>query len=156
MGKNLLLWAGAIGFLVYTLAKQANRITMGNPVVSSLKLAGNGIEIKIKIPVLNRSDFTAEIQGFLGILKYKENILGNIVLAQPAPLPARATAEPEFKITIGYGSVLTEVWDFLQAKLSLFGGTPGTPNPIDWKQFRVIGTLWVSGVAVDLDEPIMG
>lgn len=156
MGQRTLLWIGALGFLAYNLAKQANRISIGNPIISGLDLVNNGIKIKIKIPVLNRSDFTAEIQGFLGILKYKANTLGNITLSQPVDLPARGTAQPEFTIIIGYGSVLTEVWDFLQAKLKLTGNpAPGTPA-LDWKQFRLIGTLWVSGISVDIDEQIMG
>lgn len=150
--KDLFLWAGA-GFLVWYLAKQSQRIDIGSASISFLKLEGNGIRLKVKVPVLNRSDITATVQGFLGQLLFKNSSLGTIQLDHQVVIPARGTAEPEFVTVLPFASLAVEIWTFLRATV-LNETLPPTSEVINWGDFRVAGTLYVSGLAVDLNQKI--
>lgn len=150
-GLIILLIAGSVWYFT----KQAARIDIGSASLSRLKFDKGGIRVNIKIPVLNRSDLSAKLEGFLGSLQYKGNILSNITLIQPIEIARRSAAEPEFTTLLTLGSIAGELWTFLQTKVL----NPGTIDPktsaVNVREFRVVGTLYVSGVSIDINEPLV-
>lgn len=157
MNRNALLTIVLVGGLVWYLAKQSVRIDVGSPGISFFKLSGNGIQINVTLPVLNRSDFTYNIQGFLGSLLYNGSSIGTVTLKQSMPIPARGQAAPEFVTEIGYTALIGPVAAILNKALGVT--IPGfTPDPSSaapaLSALRIKGTLYVSGLAVDIDEPL--
>lgn len=148
-GIIIVLLAGGIWWL----SRQAARVDIGSASFSRLKLEKGGIRVNVKIPVLNRSDFPAMLDGFLGSLQYKGNILGNITLIKPIEIARRSPSEPEFTTYISLGSLAGEIWAFFQEKLLKTGASP--LSAVDVKSFRVVGTLYVSGFSVDINEPLV-
>lgn len=155
--KNILL-VGIIAAGIWYLTRQTSRFDIGQAGLSALSLKGNGIQIKVRIPILNRSDITATVQNFLGQLYYGTTPLGLIQLTNPVQLAARAQASPELSILINYGSLGIELVSALIKVLNI--QLPGAPAPdpatpvVDPSQFRIRGTLYVSGVAVDINQSI--
>lgn len=150
-GLIVLLIAGGVWYF----SKQAQRIDIGGAALSRLKFDKGGIRLNIKIPVLNRSDISAKLEGFLGSLQYKGNILGNISLIQPIEIPRRSPAEPEFTTLLTLGSIAGELWTFLQNKVLKSGTSDPKAAAVNIREFRVVGTLYVSGLAIDINEPLV-
>ena len=150
-GLIVLLIAGGVWYF----SKQAQRIDIGGAALSRLKFDKGGIRLNIKIPVLNRSDISAKLEGFLGSLQYKGNILGNISLIQPIEIPRRSPAEPEFTTLLTLGSIAGELWTFLQNKVLKSGTADPKAAAVNIREFRVVGTLYVSGLAIDINEPLV-
>lgn len=148
-GLIVVLVAGGLWWF----SRQAGRVDIGSASFSRLKLEKGGIRVNIKIPVLNRSDISARLEGFLGSLQYRGNILSNITLINPTEIPRRTASEPEFTTLLTLGSVAGEIWTFLQEKV-LKGSTGQLPK-INVKDFRVVGTLYVSGISIDINEPLV-
>lgn len=136
---------------VWWFTRQAARVDIGTAALSFLRLEKNGIRLKVKIPILNRSQIGVNIEGFLGTLRYRNNILGNITLDKPLEIGQRSAAEPEFVTTIPYGSIATELWDFLSERALK---ATGTASAVNLKDFSVVGTLYVSGLSIDLNEKL--
>ncbi len=145
---------------VYWAMRQAGRVDIGSASLSKFRLEKNGIRINVKIPVLNRSDIGTKITGFLGSLRYKNNILGNITLVSQIEIARRASAEPEFSTLITYGSVAGEVWTMLQNRLQgnnqaqnftflKFQNTGVRPS-----EFSIVGTLYLGALSIDLNEKV--
>lgn len=160
-GKNTLLVLAFVGLVGLFLFKQSVRIDVGSPSVSFLQLAGDGIRINVKLPILNRGNLQYPIQGFLGQILYGATALGNVTLKQPITIPARSSAEPEFQALINWGAIASEsfttlqsagVIDWLKSKIGL--GDPSKIKPMSWNVFRIRGTLYVGGVSVDIDQPL--
>ena len=158
-GKNILFTLGIVALVGFFLIRQSVKIDIGSPSVSFLQVAGDGIRINVKLPILNRGAIAYPIEGFLGQLLYGGTALGNITLKQPVSIPARGTAAPEFVALINWGALASEVYTALQtagvvnwllSKIGLATPTPGTA--VAWKDFRVRGTLYVGGIAVDIDQ----
>lgn len=137
---------------VWWFTRQAARVDIGTASLSFLRLEKNGIKIKVKIPILNRSQIGVNIEGFLGSLRYRGNILGNITLEKPMEIAQRSAAEPEFVATLPYGSIATELWDFLSQRV--LKATGAATSVVNLKDFSVVGTLYVSGLSIDLNEKI--
>lgn len=161
-GKNTLLVMLLIGGIALYLFKQSVKIDVGTPSVSFLQASGNGLKITVKLPLLNRSEFTYPIEGFLGQMFYQGNALGTITLKEPVKILARASGFPEFVANVGWGSLATEAYDilnktgvvkWLMEKAGVPSTTPQT-TPINWTDFRIKGTLYVGGVAVDIDQKL--
>ena len=150
-GLIVLFLAGGIWWL----SRQAQRVDIGSASLSRLKFDKGGIRVNIKMPVLNRSDFSARLDGFLGSLQYKGNILGNISLIQPIEIPRRSPAEPEFTTLLTLGSIAGELWTFLQNKVLKSGTADPKAAAVNIREFRVVGTLYVSGLAIDINEPLV-
>lgn len=150
-GKSLgpIAWGALLLLGGVWLFRQTRRLDIGAATPSLLRLESGGIRINVKIPILNRSDFSATVQGFLGQLLYgSNNPIGTLTLTRQTAIPARGTAEPEFSVLVPYGSVAMEVYDILSA------GASGGAQLVRWNDFRVRGTLYVSDLAIDIDEPI--
>ena len=153
------------GVAVYFLLKQSVRIDIGTPAVSFLAATGDGMRINVKLTILNRSDLSYPIDGFLGQLLYGNTALGNVLLKQATIIPARSGSEMEFTALINWSALASEAYSVLDAggviqwlkeKIGLGNGT--TPPPgvsIDWKKFRIKGTLYVGNVGVDIDQNLV-
>lgn len=163
-GKNMLFGLAIVGLVAFFLLKQSVRIDVGTPSVSFLQATGNGLRIIVKLPLLNRSDLTYPIEGFLGQLYFQGSALGTVMLKQPVKVPARSSGAPEFVAEISWGSLGTQAYDLLDQtgvvdwlakKIGLPTGsnTPAT-KPINWTDFKIKGTLYVGGVAVDIDQKL--
>lgn len=159
--KNTLLSVAVVGLVLLFLFKQTVKIDVGSPSVSFLQLSGNGLRLNVKLPILNRSDFSYPIEGFLGLLVYGSTALGNVTLKQPLVIPARSHAEPEFTALIDWGALGTEAYgllksagvvDWLLSKIGL--GDPASIKPVSWNAFSIRGTLYVGGIAVDINQKI--
>lgn len=165
--KNTFFTVAFIGLVAWFLLKQSVRIDVGTPSVSYLAAKGNGLTVNIKLPILNRSDLSYPIEGFLGQLRYQENVIGNVMLKNPVTIPARSSANTEFVATIDWGSLASQTYDFLNQGgvinwlLKKVGLPTGSTNPaepsvkIDWTKFNIHGTLYVGGVAVDIDQNLV-
>lgn len=160
-GKNTVLALAFVALVGFFLIKQSIRIDVGTPSVSFLELAGNGIRINVRLPILNRSNFDYPIQGFLGLLMYGQTALGNVTLKQPITIQERSTAAPEFSALINYGALASETFqvlkdagviDWLLSKIGL--GDASKIKQVAWKDFRIRGTLYISGVAIDIDQSL--
>lgn len=151
--------AALVAGIVYWATRQAGRVDIGTAALSKFRLEKGGIRINVKIPVLNRSDISTRITGFLGSLRYKNNILGNIQLVAPVDVARRAGAEPEFTTLITYGSVAGEIWAMLQNRLT--GGNSGAAQGITIPKtnikpsdFTIVGTLYIGALRIDMNEKI--
>ena len=160
-GKNLLFTLGIVALVGFYLFRQSVKIDIGSPSVSFLQVAGDGIRINVKLPILNRGAIAYPIEGFLGQLLYGGAALGNVTLKTPVQIPARGTAAPEFVALVDWGALASEVYSALQtagvinwllSKIGLATPVPGTS--VTWKDFRVRGTLYVGGIAVDIDQSL--
>ncbi len=146
--------------VVAWVTRQAARVDVGSASLSKFRLEKNGIRINVKIPVLNRSDISTKVTGFLGSLRYQDNILGNISLVHPLEIPRRASAEPEFSTLISYGSVAAEVWAILQKRLQSGSSTNATNNlkipqtGVNPSEFSILGTLYMGAISIDLNEKV--
>lgn len=153
--NKVLPWL-VVGYAAYWFYSQSGRFDIGGATISRLKLESGGIRVNIKLSILNRSAITAKIQSFLGQLFYGSNALGTVTLIAPMEIPSNAVSEPEFTTVLSYTSIGMEVWAFLQNRL--LGSTTETKDasgkPIKWEDFRIMGTLSVSDVSIDLDEKI--
>lgn len=149
---TILIVAGAIWYF----SRQAVRVDIGSPGISFLKLSGSGIQLNLKMPVLNRSDFTYTVQGFLGQILFNGSPLGTITLKQQVQLPARGMAAPEFVTEIGFGALAGPLAALLQqfTNITIPVLTSGTTAPASLSSLRIRGTLYVSGLAVDINEPL--
>lgn len=149
---------GIIAGIVWYLSRQAVRIDVGSPSISFLKLAGAGVELNVKLPVLNRSDFNYTVQGFLGQFLFNGDPLGTITLNQPIQIPAHGTSSPEFSTTIGYAAIVGPLSALIQKTLGfpVPGVAPVDPaaKPPSLSMLRVKGTLYVSDLSIDIDEPL--
>lgn len=162
--KNTLLALAIVALVGFFVLKQAVKIDVGTPSVSKLKPSSNGLQIDVKLPILNRSDFSYPIEGFLGQILYGPNALGNVTLKQPITIPARASAEPEFTALLNWSAIATEAYtaldkagviNWLLSKVGLpTGTTTATGAAITWSNFKIHGTLYVGGLAVDIDQPL--
>ena len=157
-GTRNFLVVGLVAVAFWYFSKQSTRFDIGGPSLSKLALEGSGIRINVKIPILNRSDIAGEVQGFLGQLYYGANALGVIQLRQPTPVPARSSSNPEFTMLLNYGSLGLELVSVLSNLLGieLPGGSPPDPNTpkVDITKFRIQGTLYLSGLSVDINESL--
>lgn len=155
--RNFLLVA-LVGGIIWYFTKQTGRFDIGAPTLSKVGLEGSGIRINVKIPILNRSDISGEVQGFLGQLLYGTNALGTIQLKTPVVIPARSTSNPEFTMVLSYFSLGMEMLTVFSNLLNiqLPGGPPPDPTQpkIDVSKFRIMGTLYLSGVPIDINESL--
>lgn len=160
-GLGALLPLLLIGGAVWYFFRNSMRIDVGSPAVSFMKVAGNGIQINVKLPILNRGNVSYPIEGFLGQILYGPTALGNVTLKQPITIPARSTAEPEFIALINWGSLATETYgvlngagvvDWLMSKVGL--GDPAKIKPVTWNSFSIRGTLYAGGLAVDVNQKL--
>ena len=150
-----------IGLAAWYFMRQARRVDIGNPYVSFLKLEGlSGVRINLRIPIINTSDFTSTVQGFLGQLMYGDNSLGVIRLVQPIQIPRFQVSEPEFTVLVSLTSVAFELRPLLE-KLFTGDNTTPAPNqnaapPIRWSDFKVKGVLKVDNIDIDINQNIFG
>lgn len=161
-GKNTILILAIVALAGYFFLKQSVRIDVGTPSVSFLAAADNGLRINVKLPVLNRSDFSYPIEGFLGQILYGVTPLGNVSLKKSTTIPARTAAELEFQATVQWGALATETYGVLKSTgvvswlLEKIGVSDGTTavKPVAWNDFTIRGTLYVGGVAMDINQKL--
>lgn len=160
-GKNLLFSVALVAFVGFFLFRQTLRIDVGAPSISEIKPAGNGIRIDVKLPILNRSNFSYPVEGFLGTIFYGNTALGNVTLKAPVTIPAHGVATPVFSALISWTALATEVYDALNTAgvipwlLSKIGlSTPPAGVSLTWKDFKIRGTLYVGNLSIDIDESL--
>lgn len=165
--KNRWLFWIAGGALVYYFIRQTKRFDVGTASVSSLRIAGGGVQINARLPIINRSNLSVPIQGFLGALLYNGQQIGTTTLKAPVTIAARSVGTPEFLATVSIASVLTNtpllsLLNSLSQKYLGFS-IPGLPSdaPLDPNALqkylgglRLRGTLYVGGVSVDIDQAL--
>jgi len=149
---TLLLLAG-LGYLAYYLTSQGGRFDIGNPFLSAIKFEGSGIRINIKLPILNRSDLSLRITGFLGQLLFNNSVIGNISLAQPTEISAFNQNEVEFTTLLSYTGVAMEAWPILSNLINGMGLTNEEKKEM-LKSFRVVGTLKFPAGAYDVETTL--
>jgi len=152
--RKLLPWALA-AYAIWWFYSNSRRIDIGNASVSRVKLESGGIRLNLKLPILNRGNISATVQGFLGQLFYGANALGTVTMVQPVQIERNSVSEPEFTALISYASLGMEVLSFLQARAGIPSAEPpaGTP-PVRWEDFRIRGTLRVADVAIDINQTL--
>jgi len=158
--KNALLLVAIGAGIIWYFSRQFRRFDIGAAGVSQVKIEGGGIRIRVKIPVLNRSDIASTIDGFLGALYYGSNQLGTVTLTRPTKIEARNAASPEFEVLLGYANIATELAPIVSKWLgiSLPGFPPPPTNPsqpaVDLSKFRIIGTLYVGALSIDINQSV--
>lgn len=153
--KKILPWF-LVGGVLWYLTNQSKKFDIGGASISRIKLEGNGIRVNIKLAILNRSDFTAVVQGFLGQIFYGTNSLGTVTLqGGPQEIPSFQTSNIEFTALISYAGVGLELWNWL--KFQVPGQSPEenqNTQVVNWEDFSVRGTLRISDIAVEIASPI--
>lgn len=156
-----------IGGIAWWLYRQSGRVDVGTPAITSLRLEGGGVRLNLALPIINRSNIAVPIDGFLGILQYNGQQIGTTTLAKPITVGPRAVSQPEFSTFVSLASVLTStpLLSLLNtlAQKHLGISLPGIPSdtPTDTGSLakylgglRMRGTLYVSGIAIDIDEQL--
>ena len=164
--KTILVVA-AVGLGLWYFVSQSRRIDVGAASVSRLKLEGGGVRLNIQLPIINRSDFNVPVSGFLGRLLYNGAEIGTVQQVAGATLLSRRTSILEFTTLISYLGVATStpllgiLNSLAQEYLNI--SLPGIPNdtPTDasvlttsLKSLRIVGTLYVGQVGIDINEPL--
>lgn len=157
----------AVGLLLWYLVTQTQRFDIGAASVSRLKLETGGIRINVKLPIINRSDFPVPVSGFLGRLLYNGVEIGSLAQVAPVTLTPRSVGIPEFTTVISYaglatGTPLLALLNTLAKKL-LGISIPGIPNtevldgttlPKMLSAMRIVGTVYVGSIGIDINQPL--
>jgi hypothetical protein len=157
--KKLLPWL-LVGYAAYWVFTQSRRIDVGTASISRVKLEGGGVRINLKLPILNRGNIRATVQGFLGQIYYGPNPIGVVTLVQPTVIEPNAVSQPEFTALLSYASVGMEIASVILDRYGIPGVTPppdagaGTSQPVRLEDFRIRGTLRVADIAIDIDQTI--
>lgn len=164
--KTILIVA-AVGLGLWYFVSQSRRIDVGAASISKLKLEGGGVRLNIKLPIINRSDFDVPVSDFLGRILYKGAEIGTVQQAAPANLLSRRTSILEFTTLISYLGVATStpLLDILNSLAQKYLGVslPGIPSDAatdasvltnSLRSLRIVGTLYVGQVGIDINEPL--
>ncbi len=165
--KTILI-VGVVGVALWYLVTQTKRFDIGAASVSKIKLEDSGIRLNVKLPIINRSDFPVPVSGFLGRLLYNGSEIGSLSQVAPVTLAPRSVGIPEFTTVISYvglatGTPLLALLNTLAEKV-LGTSLPGIPNAeiLDastltkmLSAMRVVGTVYVGGVGIDINQPLM-
>lgn len=148
-----------LGGVAYWLSKRTlNKITYSAGGFRVHKLSGAEVEFRVKMTILNQSDIPAPISAFIGQLLYMgsngPSVLGQLKLVSPAQLPGFGQVELEFSMKSGLLGTGYELLNIL---------TNGNPTDIskvnygniDTKRFKIIGTLKVGPVPVDINTTLV-
>lgn len=155
------------GGLIWYFFRQTRRFDVGAASVSSLKIKGGNVQINVRLPIINRSNLSVPIQGFLGTLFYNGQQIGTTTLFSPVTISPRSVGAPEFSALVSIASVITNtpllsLLNSLSQKylgFSLPGIPSDTPLDINAMQkylggLRLRGTLYVGGVSLDIDQAL--
>jgi len=151
--SNKWLWIG-LGTLVlgaFWFMRQANRISVGGASVRIHKISAFGVELRVKLAIINESRLTIDVYGFLGQIFFKDTAIGVVQTVAAAQLPAHATGNIEFKADIPYLSLLSLGLDLA----SLLKGDVTNFKSIPWADFKIKGTLRAEGFDVPIDQPLL-
>lgn len=164
-GRTIAIVA-VVGIALWYFTTQSRRLDIGAAAVSRIKLEGGNLRINVKIPVINRSDFSVPISSFLGSLLYNGSPIGITQLVAQTTLPGRSQSFLEFSTLVSLLSVATStpLLSLLNtlAKKFLNISIPGIPAPaLDvntlpamMKAMRIRGTLYLGAVGFDIDEAL--
>lgn len=164
-GKTIAIVA-VVGIGLWYFTTQSRRLDIGAAAVSRLKLEGANLRINVKIPVINRSDFSVPISSFLGSLLYNGSPIGTTQLVSQTTLPGRSQTFLEFSTLVSLLGVATStpLLSLLNSLAQKFLNIslPGiqTPDidantlPAIMKAIRIRGTLYLGAVGFDIDEPL--
>lgn len=147
--KILLL--GGIGYAAYYLLTQSRRFDVGSAYVSGISIAGGGVKLNVKVPILNRSDLALRITGFLGQLRYKGSAVSDIELAQETEIESFKKSDVEFTTIITASSVGMEIFN---AFLQNVGTGKDIKDIVKWSDFDIVGTIKFPGGAIDIEENV--
>jgi len=156
-----------VGGVLWYLLTQTKRVDIGAASISRLKLEGGGLRLNVRLPIINRSDFPVPVSGFLGRLLYNGLEIGSLQQVAPVTLAPRAVSTPEFTTVISFLGLATStpllgLLNSLAKKL-LNVSLPGIPSDQVLTgsaltqalgALRVQGTLYVSGIGIDINEPL--
>lgn len=141
--NNLLLIAG-IGVAIYYFAQRtAAKISIGNAGVRIHKISFSNIELRIDLPVLNESQVPATVSAFLGQIFYKMTQIGVVTLIKPTDIPGFGQTSIQFRADISTISAGQAIYQIL------------SNPPIDWKLFRIRGTLRVGPLPIGIDQSLI-
>ena len=164
-GKTLII-VGAVALAFWYFTTQSKRLDIGAAAVSSVKLTGGSIRINVRIPVINRSDFSVTVSNFLGSLLYGGASIGTTQLVSQATLPGRSQSFLEFSTSVSLLSVATSTpllgilnaLAFKYLNVSLPGLPVQMPTPDQLpgllKSLRIRGTLYLGAIGIDVNEPL--
>lgn len=164
-GKTLVIIA-AVGVALWYFTTQSKRLDIGAASVSSVKLQGGNLRINVRIPVINRSDFSVPVSNFLGSLLFNAAPIGTTQLVSQTTLPGRSQSFLEFSTSVSLLSVATSTpllgilnalaYKYLNISLPGMPVTMPTPEqlPALLKSLRIRGTLYLGAVGIDINEPL--
>jgi hypothetical protein len=165
-GKSIILIA-LVGGAIWYFTTQSKRVDIGSATISKLKLEGANLRINVNLPIINRSDFSVPISGFLGSLLYNSVPIGTTQLVTPTTLQSRGQMSLEFTTVVSIISVITStpLLTMLAALAKRFLNVslpnipvvkPLSPDKLsnELKLLRINGTLYVGGLGIDINQPL--
>lgn len=154
-----ILLVALIGAGLYWLSKRTlNKITYSAGGFRVHKINFSEVEFRLGMTVTNQSDIPAPVSAFIGQLVYYgqngPSVLGQLNLVNPVQLPGFGQANLEFSMKSGLLGGAYEILNIL---------TNGNPldlskinySNIDTKRFKVIGTLKVGALPIDIDTALV-
>lgn len=161
MKQKQIFLAVGVGLALWYFTAQSKRFDIGSAAVTGAKLTGSGIRLNISLPVINRSDFDIPITGFLGQLLFRGSQVGTIQQVASVTLPARSQSAIQFTTTISFLGALGPLLPLLNSLAKKYIGVslpgvvvdPNAPLPA-LSDLRIMGTLYVNAVAVDINQSL--
>ena len=164
--KQVIIAAG-VGLLLWYLVKQSGRFDIGAASISRVKLEGSGLRLNVKLPLINRSDFSVPVSGFLGRLLFDGLEVGTVTQTAPVTLAPRAMGIVEFTTVISYVGILTStpllaLLNSISKKI-LDLSIPGIPDTQVLNageltkmlsRLRIQGTVYAGKLGIDINQAL--
>jgi len=157
--SKILVVVAIVGAAAWWLYKQTAKISIGGAAATVHKLNPDGVELRIKLSVVNEANATIDVQTFLGQLFYKGVSMGIVQQLDPVTIPPLKVGYVEFKTTISWVTLGFNGYNVFQIYQQNQGtNDQGQPNPqtalVDWAAFKIKGTLRAENISIPIESTI--
>ena len=146
--KKVVIVVAVIGVVAYYLLQNIRRVSVGSSTVRVHKVNFNGVELRVTTPIINESNLTIDVIGFLGQLFYKGMAFGTVTQVAAVKIPSFSTGSVEFSANLGLLSLG-------QIGFDLFNVIKADWKKVDWSLFTIKGTLKAEGLSIPINQKLL-